>query len=355
MQFLLSKTFNFLFFNGMWLLCVLGRENWLWLSVTLILSYSWLLLARTSLSKTQLLLPALFGIGIDSFMLMSGMFEFTSPFLPLWLIMLWLVFASTLQQSLRWLGNRVMLTAILGAIAFPLNYSVGEKLGAVTFSAPYSQVIAVMASIWLLGLPLLFAISNNTLLRSESGYQNSPATNIKPASKFLGVLLLLVMSGVFASSYSNPVHAQQSQSRPELRAVGSARLRVLLWTVYDSTLYTRDGEYRTIEADMALEITYRRRIAARDLIEQTVEEWQDLDLPSNRHPTWLQLLESLWPDVSPGDTLTLYVDDKLNSQFYFNERFLGTVEDAEFTRQFLAIWLDENNSYPRQRAQLTGR
>lgn len=141
----------------------------------------------------------------------------------------------------------------------------------------------------------------------------------------------------------------------ELRIVGSARLRVLFWTIYDSTLYSADGEFQQIKPDLALAITYRRNIPATELIERTFDEWKDMELSSTRQSMWRSRLGSLWPDVESGDTLTLYVDEQLASHFYLNGRFIGAMMDSEFTRQFLAIWLSDDTAYPRQRAELTGR
>lgn len=141
----------------------------------------------------------------------------------------------------------------------------------------------------------------------------------------------------------------------ELREVGSTRLRVLFWTIYDSTLYSADGEFQQIEPDLALAITYRRDIPATELIERTFDEWEDMGLNSTRQSMWRSRLGTLWPDVESGDTLTLYVDEELASRFYFNGRFIGTMMDSEFTRQFLAIWLADDTAYPRQRTELTGR
>lgn len=139
----------------------------------------------------------------------------------------------------------------------------------------------------------------------------------------------------------------------KLQKVGSARLKVLFWTIYDSTLYSDDGQFDGIEPHIALQITYRRSINSPDLIRRTAEEWQKRNVAPTLQQTWLAQLRNLWPDVRAGDTLTLYVDEELYSRFYFNGRFIGSLDDSGFTHRFLAIWLDENSDYPEQRANLT--
>ena len=146
----------------------------------------------------------------------------------------------------------------------------------------------------------------------------------------------------------------QAAPLEDLREVGSARLKVLFWTVYDSTLYTEDGDYEGVEPGLALEITFGFNVPAAELIRRTAKEWDKRNLSPPEQSPWLDQLTGLLPDVNKGDTLVLYVDNNLYSNFYSNEQLSGTIADSDFTRNFLAIWLDEETDYPRYRRQLTG-
>ncbi len=139
-----------------------------------------------------------------------------------------------------------------------------------------------------------------------------------------------------------------------LNPVGSATLKVLFWTIYDSYLYTPNGIYDGVEPGLALQINYRRNISRSDLIDRTRGEWQKLDLYQTGCEEWLGALEAMWPNLKRGDELILQVDKDLNSNFFFNGELIGSIEDSRFTESFLAIWLSENSSYPRLRNQLVG-
>jgi hypothetical protein len=145
-----------------------------------------------------------------------------------------------------------------------------------------------------------------------------------------------------------------AEALKDLRKVGEARLEVLFWDVYDSSLYSADGRYDPQQYPIALNIQYLRNIKAKDLIEKTASEWQKLgfDNPSASH--WLDAIQDLWPDISKGDELLLVVDDDKTSYFYHNGEALGQISDPQFGPQFLAIWLDEKCSYPKLRKQLIG-
>jgi len=79
---------------------------------------------------------------------------------PYWIIVMWGLFATTLNVSLRWLKNRTMLAAFVGAIAGPLAYYGGQKLGAVQFLDTEFAFIALALG-WAVFTPLLMILSNN--------------------------------------------------------------------------------------------------------------------------------------------------------------------------------------------------
>lgn len=152
----------------MWLLCVLGRDEFLWLSASLLAVYAGLLLRAGKARLVQILIPVIIGLTVDSAMVIGGLLDFNSELkIPAWLILLWVNFSITLGLALQWLEKYFWPCAFAGAIAFPLNYSVGEQLGAVTYTAPYPLVLTVMAAIWAVGLPLLYQARTLALYRRE--------------------------------------------------------------------------------------------------------------------------------------------------------------------------------------------
>ena len=140
----------------------------------------------------------------------------------------------------------------------------------------------------------------------------------------------------------------------ELDQVGTATLRVLFWTIYNSTLYSIDGEFRGVEPGIALELTYRRRITTTTLIDWTRREWQKQSLSGEQSEEWLEILSTIWSDVKRGDVLVLKVSSDLSSEFYKNDELIGSLTDPVFTTNFLSIFISEKSSYPKLRARLVG-
>lgn len=77
---------------------------------------------------------------------------------PLWIMALWLAFATTLNVSLRWLRGRLWLAAALGALFGPLCYAAAERLGALTLVTPASALLA-QALGWAVLLPVTAALA----------------------------------------------------------------------------------------------------------------------------------------------------------------------------------------------------
>jgi hypothetical protein len=143
-------------------------------------------------------------------------------------------------------------------------------------------------------------------------------------------------------------------SAKKLKPVGETRLSVWFWDVYDAQLLTDSGNYNDYDR-RALRLSYLRDIEASDLVETTKEEWQRLGIDvSSEHQQWLSELNAMWPDVSNGDCLMLVENEQGHSTFYNAEKRLGEIPSAQFTDDFLAIWLSPNSRFKDERNELIG-
>ena len=94
-------------------------------------------------------------------------------------------------------------------------------------------------------------------------------------------------------------------------------------------------------------------ITNEDLLSRTVEQWQHLAVDKTLYQPYEAPLLSIWPNITEGDKLLLW-NKQGRSEFYYNNRFVGAIEDAYFGELFLSIWLSEQTSQPDLRAQLLG-
>lgn len=160
---------------------------------------------------------------------------------------------------------------------------------------------------------------------------------------------LLILLCIFITS-----GVSMANSLADLKKVGEAKLKVLFWDVYNSSLYSQTGKYQAEQFPQALEINYLRDIDSQDLVEKTQEEWEKLGIKQEVFKPWVTLLTNIFPDIKKSDTLLLNVSENQQSEFFFNGESIGKILDPSFGKHFLRIWLDENCSYPKVRNKLIG-
>jgi len=139
-----------------------------------------------------------------------------------------------------------------------------------------------------------------------------------------------------------------------LNKVGEGEMRYLFWTLYLAEFFTESTAHNTDNKSKALRITYYKKISRQALVDATEEQWQHLGFQSGTISQWSAHISNIWPDIEPGDELTLVISPTGYSQFYFDEKLIGKIDDTTFGNAFISIWLSENTTEPKLRQQLLG-
>lgn len=163
----MTLVINIVAFQIGWFACVLGAANALPLlgpavvagAVALHLSRS----SRPAPEFALIMVAGALGAVWDSALVASGWIVYPSGtlitgFAPYWIVAMWMLFATTLNVSLRWLHNRIALAVIVGGISGPLAFYAGAQLGGVTFIDQRTGLIALGFG-WAVMLPLLSEIA----------------------------------------------------------------------------------------------------------------------------------------------------------------------------------------------------
>jgi len=160
--------FNFVAFQVGWFSCVLGAANGLpllgVLVVCLIVALHIRLSDQPGHELRLLVLSMLLGLVFDSLLVSSGWVSYPSGMMvagvaPYWILAMWALFSTTLNLSMGWLKNSLVLASVMGAVFGPLSYLAGQRLGAIQLVDFRSSMI-MLALIWALVMPILvFAAS----------------------------------------------------------------------------------------------------------------------------------------------------------------------------------------------------
>jgi hypothetical protein len=169
---LVLRIVNFAAFYAGWFACVVGAARGMTVTGPLVVAvFLALHLALSSSRARELrLLVAVggFGFAIDSAQAFLGVFHFEGApgvwMCPPWLVALWLMWGSTLNGSMSWLGGRPLLAAGLGAISGPASYLAAARIGALAFPDPFLSAI-VLALVWAAVMPSLFVLRDGLMLR----------------------------------------------------------------------------------------------------------------------------------------------------------------------------------------------
>ena len=158
---------NVLAFQVGWFASVLGAARGLpWagpLVVTLVLGYN---LFQNSRWLPEMLLSAvaaLLGLFVDSALIAYGVFSpvrywVPFPLSPIWMVFMWVNFATLINVSLKWLHGRYLLAAFFGALGGPAAYYGGAQLGA-TRHAMGMEDLLILAVVWCGAVPALFYVA----------------------------------------------------------------------------------------------------------------------------------------------------------------------------------------------------
>jgi hypothetical protein len=161
--------FNVAAFEIAWFSSVFGGARqmpWLGPVTVLIVLAVHLRAARKPFEEVLLVLScALIGAAFDSILVAAGWVTykaglFSNYFAPYWIIAMWMLFATTLNVSMRWLRGRPKLAAIFGFFGGPASYIAGQKLGGIVLDNEHAA-LAALAIGWAVIMPLLIRLSEN--------------------------------------------------------------------------------------------------------------------------------------------------------------------------------------------------
>lgn len=133
---------------------VIGQGAWTLPILVLIALHFALSPSKIADGKLMVLVAAA-GITFDYLLQQTGVFIFPSQLFPLWLALLWLAFALTLNHSMSWLVKLPpTYQALLGAFGGSTSYLGGYFLGAVEFGLSVALTVPLLALVWGLAMPL---------------------------------------------------------------------------------------------------------------------------------------------------------------------------------------------------------
>ena len=134
----------------------------------------------------------------------------------------------------------------------------------------------------------------------------------------------------------------------ELR--GQATLRFLGFPLYQARLYTPGGQALDWREDLALELTYLRRLSKTDLVDATLREFNRTGAPL---PVRDQL-EKCYDGVGRGDRYLAVSNGPDEVLFWRNGQRMCALSYPGIKHRFMAIFVGDNTRSPAFTRKLRG-
>ncbi len=150
-----------------------------------------------------------------------------------------------------------------------------------------------------------------------------------------------------------PLSAQAALVEDELPGAqmrGEATFRYFGIPIYDARLYTISGAPLDWEKDFALELTYRRKVSQRALVESTLQEFRRI---GNALPLRTEL-SVCFSDVADGDRYMAISNGPDEVSFWRNEILMCRLRYPASKTRFMGIFLGDNTRSPSFTGRLLG-
>jgi hypothetical protein len=156
--------------------------------------------------------------------------------------------------------------------------------------------------------------------------------------------------------YTNLAIAQNiitSKHIPQAKLVGSYCFNVFGLKIYHIELWSKNGQF-SYQQPLSLSITYHKNFTASQLTKKTISEIEKTNqLNSQQLAKYNVYINKLFVDVKKNQNKTAIFMPNGNLKIFLEQQQISEINDIEFAKDFLNIWLSPKSSYPKMSSALT--
>ena len=190
----------------------------------------------------------------------------------------------------------------------------------------------------------------------------STRRSLSQRARFFILVVSVFMIAAFSSSQastdqSSPALSLATMSAwetflPTPKPVGEGQFRRWGFLIYDATLWSSNGQYKSNEP-FALRLSYARNVSRDQIVDASIDQMRELGVDVAQHPDWPDKLRRVFADVNKGDSLTGIYMPGNGAVFFYNNQLTGQVDEA-LAQAFFSIWLDPQTTESDLRLSLLG-
>ena len=161
------------------------------------------------------------------------------------------------------------------------------------------------------------------------------------------LIILLSLNTSFASEMK-----KEAFSSPTI--IGEGTLKVFFMEIYDLRLIA-DSPTFSWQNKFKLDFIYTRDLKKDSVIKSSIKELRRQSSVSERDiESWQGYLEQSIRPVQEGTHATVLWEPEGQITFHYENSDPTTIEDEDFARAFLNIWLGEETSQPELQSEILG-
>jgi hypothetical protein len=151
------KILNLVMFQLGWAICVLGGNLMAvaYSLVALLIHHRYVLQSKSEWKVIGFIV--LVGLTWDSLLVFFGLIVYPDAVwfnLPVWMVCLWILFATTFMHSMAWLSGYSWVSVFVGAVFGPMSYWAGVEFSDASFGASPIMSMVVIAAGWAILFPI---------------------------------------------------------------------------------------------------------------------------------------------------------------------------------------------------------
>ncbi len=170
--------------------------------------------------------------------------------------------------------------------------------------------------------------------------------------------LLAVLCLIFGLHTGFAQPASVLHALPKAQLMGSTRLTVFGFQIYDAKLWAEPGfpSEHYAQHPLALELTYLRDFSGATIAKRSVKEMRGVaSVSDEKSQAWFTQLLAVLPDVKKGDRVLGLYHPQHGITLFHNSKAVGEIKDPELAQVFTGIWLSPRTSQPSMRRELIAR
>ena len=163
--------------------------------------------------------------------------------------------------------------------------------------------------------------------------------------------ILFILLFIFTSSVASDMQEAEF-SFPTI--IGEGTLKVFFIEIYDLRLIA-DSPTFSWQDKFKIDFIYKRDLKKEIVIKSSIKELRSQSSVSESDiESWQGYLEQSIKPVQEGTHASILWSPEGHITFHYENNHPTTIEDENFARAFLNIWLGEETSQPKLRSQLFG-